>query len=71
MARISREKTFMYDGELWHVSGGGPGTPNADFGYGIWRDRDGASPETESFFRLSDVRDYIDECAANGWPLEG
>lgn len=66
---IHRDNTFEYHGEKWHVSGGSPGTPNADWGYELWRDRDGASANAGSLFRMADVRAYLRESAEHDWSL--
>lgn len=65
---IHRDRTFTYRGELWWVMGGGPGTPNAAFGYEVVRDRDGACAQ-DGLMRMSDVRAWLVEMTAGGWGL--
>ena len=67
MIRIHRDRTFTYRGERWAVLGGGPRTPNASFGYELAQlDGNGSA---DGFLRMSDVRVYLAEAEANGWPL--
>ncbi|WP_413318341.1 hypothetical protein AA0Z99_00230 [Agrococcus sp. 1P02AA] len=68
MIRIRRDGSFTYRGEQWLVLGGGPATPNADFGYELWCPS--RSVSVDGFFRMSDIRAYLAEAEANGWPLE-
>ena len=65
---IHRDRSFTYQGELWRVMGGGPGTPNAGFGYEVVRDRDGATAQ-DGLMRMAEVRDWLAEMAKGGWPL--
>lgn len=65
---IHRDRTFEYKSEMWRVMGGGPGTPNAGFGYEIVRERDGASAQ-DGLMRMSDVRAWLAEVEAGGWDL--
>lgn len=49
---------IVVDGRRWNISGGGPGTENADFGYELHHVGD--TPEddvsVDGFFRFSDIR---------------
>ena len=65
---IHRDRTFAYQGELWRVMGGGPGTPNAGFGYEVVRDRDGATAQ-DGLMRMAEVREWLAEMSTGGWPL--
>lgn len=65
---IHRDRTFTYRGELWRVIGGGPGTPNAGFGYEVIRDRDGATAQ-DGLMRMSEVRAWLSEMVKGGWEL--
>lgn len=65
---IHRDRTFTYRGELWRVMGGGPGTPNACFGYEVVRDRDGATAQ-DGLMRMREVRAWLAEMAAGEWAL--
>ena len=62
---IHRDRTFEYQGEVWHVMANGPIGENGE--YVIWRDRDGY--EISGWFTIAGVREYINECAQNGWSL--
>lgn len=63
---IHRDHTFEYDGETYRVSRGGD--YRSGWGWEVWRERDGAFVY-DDFDRLSQVREYVDEHRANGWPL--
>jgi len=64
---IHRDQTFLFDDETWHVQRGGP-RGSGDEAYQVYRDSDGMDV-LALFDRLSDVREYVDECRANDWPL--
>lgn len=63
MFRIRRDGTFEYQGELWHVGGAG-----RDWGYEIWRDRDGACA-VDGLMTMREVRAFLAATVANEWPL--
>lgn len=65
---IHRDRTFEYQGETWRVIGGGPGTPNAGYGYEVVRERDGATAQ-DGLMTMREVRDWLAEMEAGCWPL--
>ena len=64
---IHRNRTFTFDGELFHVTRGGD--YGSGFNWEIWRARDGACIE-DDFDTLAQVRASVDDCRNNGWPLD-
>lgn len=66
MAVIHRDRTFWYQGEMYHVTRGGDSRSGR--GWEVWRDFDGAFVYDE-FDTLAQVREFIDEHTQMGWPL--
>lgn len=69
MTTIHRNHTFLYDGVLYQCSRLGP-YGGGDDAWTVYRVRDGRTiDDGDAFDRLSDIRAWVDQAAANGWPL--
>lgn len=64
---IHRNRTFEYDGAIYRVIGGGRGTINEAYGYEIVTE--GYDQVADNFFTYDDIRDFVDQARAGGWPL--
>ncbi len=62
---IHRDRTFEFSGQRYRITGGGPGTPNASFGYEIHTEDFRISED--GFFRLSEIRDLLRLATIAGW----
>lgn len=65
---IHRDRSFTYRGREYRILGGGPGTPNAAYGYEIIDWATGKSVE-DNFFTFADIRAYLAQIVENDWPL--
>ena len=66
MTIIHRDHTIWYNGEKYRVTRGGD--YRSGFGWELWRDRDGKAVN-DDFDYLYQIRQFVDACRDNGWPL--
>jgi len=65
---IHRDRTFEYNGDVYGVHKQAP-RASGDNVYLVYRVRDGREVPAESFDSLAEVRAWVDESRANGWPI--